>query len=52
MKNKSFSLTLSTILTLLLCLVAAIVLWLYVYYSEETSVTALFSRLPLMRTLL
>ena len=52
MKNNLFGLTLSKIVTLLLCFIAAVILWLYVYYSEGTSVTEPTALLQAMRTVL
>lgn len=42
MKKKIFGIKISTILTVILCLIAAVVFWLFVKYSEsESMVTAM-----------
>ena len=40
MKKKTFLATIRTIFTVLACLIAAVLLWLYVYYSDGTDASA------------
>ena len=43
MKKKMFGIKISTVFTVLCCLVAAVLLWLYVKFSDESGVNALLS---------